>query len=137
MAQSSVTSTTVRTSEQTSKDVHTIAGESSVQSLLDVLDDTDCRAILDGTHEEALTAKEVSEDYDIPLSTTYRKLDLLTEAGLLEERTRIRRGGRHASEYIRQVDDITISLGPPGDTEALLSEKRSEQTKAPASIVDG
>ena len=114
----------------------TIVAESAVQELLDALSDTDCRAILDATREEALTANEVSEAHDLPLSTTYRKLGLLTEAGLLEERTRIRQSGKHASEYTRSVDDVVISLGAQGETELRVSRGGSPgQTGSPASIL--
>lgn len=129
-------SATVRPSEESANDVQTIVAESAVQQLLDALDDADCRAILDATREQALTAKEVSEAHDLPLSTTYRKLDLLTEAGLLEERTRIRQSGKHASEYARLVDDVVISLGPRGETEVRVSQRKSpEQTVSSISMV--
>ena len=126
----------VRPSEESANDVQTIVAESAVQEILDALDDADCRAILDATREEALTANEVAETHDLPLSTTYRKLDLLTETGLLEERTRIRQSGKHASEYTQSVDDITISLGPREDTEVRVSrEKTPGRTGSPASIL--
>lgn len=129
-------SATVRTSEQSTRDVQTIVAENAVQGILDALDDSDCRAILDATREEALTANEVSEAHDLPLSTTYRKLDLLTEAGLLEERTRIRQSGKHASEYTRSVDEVVISLGPRGETEMRVSrEKSSEKTGSSVWII--
>ncbi|MBX0297838.1 helix-turn-helix domain-containing protein [Halomicroarcula sp. F27] len=117
----------VHTSEESANDVQTIVAESAVQQLLDALDDADCRAILDATREQALTVKEVSEAHDLPLSTTYRKLDLLTEAGLLEERTRIRQSGKHANEYARLVDDVVISLGPRGETEVRVSQRKSPE----------
>ncbi|MFC6987748.1 helix-turn-helix domain-containing protein [Haloplanus sp. GCM10025708] len=116
--------------------MQTIVAESTIQQLLDVLDDADCRAILDATREEALTANEVSEAHHLPLSTTYRKLDLLTEAGLLEERTRIRQSGKHASEYIRLVDDVVISLGRRGETEVRVSQHKSPgQTRSSVSLM--
>ena len=121
----------VHTSEESANDVQTIVAESAVQQLLDALDDADCRAILDATREQALTVKEVSEAHDLPLSTTYRKLDLLTEAGLLEERTRIRQSGKHASEYLQLVDDIVISLGPQAETEVQVTR---EKNGSPVSI---
>jgi len=114
-------SATVRTSEKSANDVQTIVAESAVQQFLDALNDAGCRAILDSTCEEALTATEISDTCDLPLSSTYRKLKILTEAGLLEERTRIRQSGKHASEYIQLVDDIVISLNPGGETEVWLS----------------
>jgi DNA-binding transcriptional ArsR family regulator len=121
MSKSSMASATVRTSEKSANDVQTIVAESAVQQFLDALNDAGCRAILDATCEEALTATEISDTCDLPLSSTYRKLKILTEAGLLEERTRIRQSGKHASEYIRLVDDIVISLNPGGETEVWLS----------------
>ena len=54
-----------------------------LQTLLDALDDADASAII-RTLEESATANEVSERCDIPLSPTSRKLDPLTETGLLE-----------------------------------------------------
>jgi DNA-binding transcriptional ArsR family regulator len=136
MSQSSMASAVVPTSEQSANDVQTIVAEDAVQQLLNALDDADCRAILDATRERALTAKEVSEAHDLPLSTTYRKLDLLTEAGLLEERTRIRQSGKHASEYARLVDDVVISLGPRGETEVRVSQRESpEQTVSSISMI--
>lgn len=114
-------SATVCTPEESENDVQTIVAESAVQQFIDALGDAGCRAILDAASEEALTASEVAEAHDFPLSTTYRKLDILTEAGLLEEQTRIRQSGKHASEYTRLVDDIVISLGPQGETEVRVS----------------
>ncbi len=110
-------SATVRTLEQSSTDTQTIVSETEIQELLDALDDADCRAILDATSENALTANEIAETCDLPRSTAYRKLNLLTEAGLLEERTRIRRSGKHASEYARSVEDVVISLDSQGARE--------------------
>jgi DNA-binding transcriptional ArsR family regulator len=136
MSQSSMASVTVRTSEESANNVQTIVAESAVQQFLDALGDADCRAILDATGKQALTASEVAEAHDFPLSTTYRKLDILTEAGLLEERTRIRQSGKHASEYTRLVDDIVISLGPRGETEVRVSlGKASGRTGSRASMM--
>jgi DNA-binding transcriptional ArsR family regulator len=127
MSQSPMASAAGRTSDESANDVQTIDAEGAVQQLVDALDDADCRAILDATREEALTANEVSEAQDLPLSTTYRKLDLLTEAGLLEERTRIRPSGKHASEYTRVVDDIVISLAPRGEMEVRMSQRKNPE----------
>lgn len=136
MSQSSMASATVRTPEQSSEDTQTIVDRTTVQELLDALDYVDCRAILIATSEEALTANEVSEACNLPLSTTYRKLNLLTEAGLIEERTRIRQSGKHASEYVRLIDAIAISLTPQGEMEVRVSQRRStEQTGSTISIV--
>jgi predicted transcriptional regulator len=127
MSKSSTASGVLPTSEQSADDEQTIVAERAVQQLLDTLDDADCRAILDATREEALTANEISEARDLPLSTTYRKIEFLIEAGLLEERTRVRQSGGHASEYIRLVDDVVISLDTQGETEVRMSRRKSPE----------
>jgi len=81
------------------------------ESLLTALEDEDCRAILNATGAEALSASELSEACNMPLSTTYRKVDTLTEAGLLEEQIRISRSGKHTSEYALCVEDVQLSFG--------------------------
>ena len=57
-----------------------------------------------------MTASEVSEACDIPMSTTYRKLDLLSEASLLAEGTQVRSDGHHATQYRLAFDSVTFGL---------------------------
>lgn len=80
-----------------------------LQEVLDALDDPDCRAIVQ-VLDEPMTADEISDESGVPLSTTYRKLDLLTEAALLEEGTEIRPDGQHASQYVLAFEEVVISL---------------------------
>jgi len=115
MSQSPSAVSSVEFADNTSNDVTTVEGTDRIQSVLDALDDADCRAILDATSEDALSANEVSEACELPLSTTYRKLELLTDAGLLEERTRLCTTGKHSSEYVRTVEDVVVSLGTSGE----------------------
>lgn len=93
--------------------VRTTTDEQSIQRIFEVLDDADCRAILDATSEDVLTATEVSERCDLPRSTTYRKLELLTDAGFLDELTRMRNAGRHPSEYACRVADVVLTFDRP------------------------
>jgi len=109
MSQSHIASGTRRSGERDDAS-RTVVEERDVQELLEVLEDADCRAIIGATDRDALSAKEISERCDLPLSSTYRKLDRLTDAGLLEERTRIRRSGKHPSEYVRVVEAVVVSL---------------------------
>lgn len=101
----------------------TIDSEGEIHTVLNVLDDTDCRRIVGATTNEAMAASEVSEACDLPLSTTYRKLDMLTDAGLLAERTRIRRSGKHTSEYVRIVDEVMISMDETDGFEIQVSPR--------------
>ncbi|WP_439025835.1 ArsR/SmtB family transcription factor [Haloarchaeobius sp. DT45] len=80
-------------------------------SLLTALTDADCRAILQAVREQPRSASELSDTCDLPLSTTYRKLELMTDGALLEEQTRIRADGAHAKEYEPQFENLTISVG--------------------------
>ena len=80
-----------------------------LQSVLDALDDPDCRTIIEHL-DEPMTASEVSEECDIPMSTTYRKLDLLTEASLLAEGTEIRPDGHHATRYRTDFNEVIVAL---------------------------
>lgn len=80
-----------------------------LEAVLDALDDPDCRTIVKRL-VEPMTASEVSEAADVPLSTTYRKLDLLVEASILEERTEIREGGHHTTRYVLDFESVRIAL---------------------------
>jgi DNA-binding transcriptional ArsR family regulator len=110
-------------SHDRSTEATTVDDEAEVQAVLDALQDDDCRAVLDATAEEALSASELSSACELPLSTTYRKLDVLTEAGLLVERTRLCPDGKHASEYRRSVDDVVVSTGTDGGFELTVSKR--------------
>jgi DNA-binding transcriptional ArsR family regulator len=87
-----------------------IVESEQAQDLLAALEDEDCRAILRETVCNAFSAGELAEACDLPVSTTYRKVDVLTESGLLEERIRISKSGKHTSEYALSVDTIQISI---------------------------
>jgi len=105
-----------------------------VEPLLGALEDEDCRAILNATGEEALSASELSEGCDLPLSTTYRKVDMLTDAGLLEERIRLCSSGKHTSEYALCVEDIHLSINGENGLELEIT---GEVESAPASVFAG
>lgn len=87
-----------------------LTDDDEIENLLGVLEDKDCRSIIEATRTEALSAAELSEQCDLPQSTTYRKLDELTEVGVLEERIRLSSSGQHSNEYALQVDGIEISV---------------------------
>jgi DNA-binding transcriptional ArsR family regulator len=110
-----------------------------LQDVLDALDDEDCRAIVE-VLDEPLTAKAISEASDVPLSTTYRKLDLLTDAALLEERAVLQEDGHHTTEYevafeevvVRLDEDRKLDVGierPPASTDERLETLWAEVSK--------
>lgn len=91
-------------------------------TLLGALEDDDCRAILQATSEQALSTSEICDHCDISTSSAYRKVDMLTEAGLLEESVRVRPSQSHTSEYRLAVDRLEITLGSDG-LELAVSER--------------
>ncbi len=93
-----------------------------LQEVLDALDDPDCREIVRAL-EEPMTADEISDQSGVPLSTTYRKLDLLTEASLLEEGTEIRPDGQHASRYAVVFEEVVIALAENRRFEVEIARK--------------
>jgi len=81
-----------------------------VADVLDALADDAARKII-AALSEPKTASDLSEECDIPLSTTYRKLETLTETSLLEESTDIRRDGQHTTRYSVAIETVTVSIG--------------------------
>ena len=53
-----------------------------LERIIGVLDDADCREII-SLLEAPKTVPEIADEAELPLSTTYRKLDRLTEAGIV------------------------------------------------------
>lgn len=103
----------------------TAADAPALQDVLDALDDPDCRAIIE--HLEApMSATELSEACEIPRSTIYRKLELLSEASLLEERIEIRTDGHHTTLYAVAFDAVRIDLN--ADRSLDVAIKRREES---------
>jgi DNA-binding transcriptional ArsR family regulator len=80
-----------------------------LQPVLDALDDPECRRIVRQL-DEPMTASEISSQCDIPTSTTYRKLERLTDASILSETTAIRTDGHHTSEYTVAFEEVSVFL---------------------------
>lgn len=129
MGHSPAVASTARPPDQSTDTAEAIGDESRVQTLLDALQDPDCRCILDETSDEALSANEIADTCALPLSTTYRKLARLVDTGLLDERTRLRQSGKHASEYARVVDSVVVSFDSD-DGANLVVSRRGVQSQA-------
>ena len=80
-----------------------------LEVVLDALDDGTCRAIVKQL-DKPMTANEISETAGVPLSTTYRKLELLADASLLDEMTEIRDDGHHTTLYAVDFEAVQIAL---------------------------
>lgn len=98
----------------------------SPDEVLDALADDAAQKFITALSEPK-TASELSEECDVPLSTTYRKLEKLTDASLLEESTEIRRDGQHTTRYAIAFDDVTVSLND--DDELVVDFSRPDRTR--------
>jgi len=109
----------------------TLADPAEIEPLLGALEDGDCRDILRATSTHSLSASELSEACDLPLSTTYRKVDLLTEAGLLEEEIRLSTSGKHTSEDSLRIETIRLTLGGEDGVELEITEQHGADRSVP------
>ncbi|ODR80411.1 ArsR family transcriptional regulator [Haladaptatus sp. W1] len=70
--------------------------------------------ILDATHEPK-SAQELSDELGIPIATSYRRIEELTEANLLELTGReFSNEGRRTKVYRRDIDAVAISFHRDG-----------------------
>lgn len=76
-------------------------------TVLDALGDSACRAILREVNDP-MTAKEIAAATELPLSTTYRKLDFLSSTLLLKEQTQVRPDGNHTRRYVPDFEAVRI-----------------------------
>lgn len=83
--------------------------EAELQSVLDALDDRDCRAILRAL-DSPKSAQELMAECGLSQTTTYRKLKRLQKADLLGEETVLRDDGHHMTRYRRAVAGVAIGL---------------------------
>lgn len=91
------------------RDPSPFESEPDAEMVLDTLGDDTVRTILESL-TEPMTASELSEACDVPLSTMYRKLDQLEEASLVEEMTEIRTDGQHTTRYARNFVAVMVDL---------------------------
>ncbi len=82
--------------------------------LLRVLGNKYNAEILDATHEPK-SAQELSEELGIPIATSYRRIEELTDANLLELTGReFSNEGRRTKVYRRDIEGVAISFSTDG-----------------------
>jgi len=108
-----------------------------LKALLLAIDDGDCREILSAIGEEPKAVKEVSEECDVPLSTAYRKVNRLHEAGLVEEKVRLSGSGNHTNVYEESFEGALITVGPDGDFQVELVRNRRESPPRARHRIEG
>lgn len=75
-----------------------------------LLDDEHVRSILAATSEAPRSASELGERCGIATSGIYRRLDRLTDADLVAERTRPRSDGHHETVYVSRLGRFELTV---------------------------
>jgi predicted transcriptional regulator len=87
-----------------------MAEEETSKDVVEVLGNKYSTEILLAT-EEPLSAREISEEFDIPIATAYRRIEELTEVGLLEQEGRVLTDEDQRSNiYRRNVSEVVLSF---------------------------
>lgn len=100
--------------------------EDDLQEILNVLNSPTSRLILDAVSEQPMSATEISDSFDIPRSTVYRKLDALCDVSLLERTARLRPDGHHENIYRRDGNVVGIVANQTGVELRDLSKESGE-----------
>jgi len=87
-----------------------VSTDDSSAALLSLLGEERVRQILMATSRESMSAKELSEEWDVAVSTIYRRVDEMIEYGLLVERTQIEADGSHHSVYEPNIDHLDVDI---------------------------
>ncbi|MFB6081655.1 MAG: helix-turn-helix domain-containing protein [Halanaeroarchaeum sp.] len=106
-------------------------GHPTLQRVLTCLTDEDCRRILT-TISEPMSASEIAEACEIPLSTTYRKLHLLSEASLVGERLDVSTQGKHTTRYVCDFDRVTVGIDDGGFEVTVASDVENATSGFPS-----
>lgn len=91
-------------------DYYQAGKEPELSTVFAALNDEQSLEILKALQKRSLTAKELNEEVSVPMSSLYRKLDVLCDAGLLETNIEIRPAGKNANRYSVAMNSITIDL---------------------------
>lgn len=83
--------------------------DDALQRLLDALGDPDCRQIVREL-DDPMTAKELMDACDLSQTTTYRKLDRLSDTSLVAADTELRTDGHHTTRYERAIEGVFVDL---------------------------
>ncbi len=80
------------------------------EELLELLGDEYTRRVLETVAEEPRTGREIIEKADVSKATAYRRLDELSEAGLVTSRIHIDPDGHHCKQFSAVLERATLEL---------------------------
>lgn len=84
--------------------------DADLATVVSLLDDEHVRSILVATSERPHSASELGDRCGLSTSSIYRRLDRLTDADLVGERTRPRSDGHHETVYVCRLDRFELTV---------------------------
>lgn len=96
------------------------------RAFLRAVADDDCRTILKAIEEDRKTVSEISDECDIPLSTVYRKVNELEDAGMIEQKNRLCQGSKPENVYDLCFEGAVIGIDDGGDVEVTFTDQEDQ-----------
>ena len=90
----------------------TVAEPVTSEELLELLGDEYTRRVLEAVAEKPRTGREIIETADVSKATAYRRLDELSEAGLVTSEIHIDPNGHHCKQFRAVLERATLELTP-------------------------
>lgn len=87
-----------------------MSGNERSDELLELVGEERVREILAATSREPMSAKDLSDECDVALSTIYRRVEEMLDFDLLVERTQIEPDGSHHSVYEANIDHLDVDI---------------------------
>jgi predicted transcriptional regulator len=84
--------------------------ETPIEDILDAIGDAYARDVLAALCREPRSATELAAELGHSRQTVYRRIDSLTDHGLVSSRTRIADDGNHHEVYDSNFDGVLISV---------------------------
>lgn len=106
------------------------------QAFLEAVGDEDSTAILGAIQGEAKTVPELSEECDIPLSTAYRKVNRLQDAGLVAQTHRVCSDCKPKNVYERNFEAAVVTLRRDGSFAVEFADSPMDRVATDSAGVD-
>jgi len=88
----------------------TVAEPVTSEELLELLGDEYTRRVLEAVAEKPRTGREIIEAADVSKATAYRRLDELSDAGLVTSDIHIDPNGHHCKQFRAVLERATLEL---------------------------
>jgi len=101
--------------------------EVAVTEILELLGDEYVCDILRALEGGSMAARDIADACGMSRATVYRRLDRLTDAGLVSARMRVCRDGHHRQRFELVLDELRIAVDEDGiDGRLLLADSSAD-----------